>query len=520
MSADAVVAPPLRHWPRILILALVGILALGAYTQHNTFPFTYHPDEGGKVKQIVTKKRNFHHPLLTLATTRAALRALQMDKVSKEKIAVAGRTTMAVFSAIAVVCLTLLAWRWAGWPGAGIAGFLLLADPLVFELAHYFKEDPALLFGLAVCFLAMDVYWRTPTPGSAAFLGVGCALAMSGKYIGIVALLFVIPVLIGQRKAPGHRRALAFALGFLGPLLLINFPLLQQFSVFEAGLSREMAGATAGHRGLGRDVPHLYYIKRLWETCPPGIWPALVVVGIFAVTRLNRLSRTQWMTLLFPVFFIVLLSFSPKTAGRYLLPVQTFLVFLVGTGLGAILRHALRVWRTEMAADTPNPKIKARALAGLCIGITFTTGTLYSTGTEFLVRWREFAADSRDELRHWIAENLPANAVIAQDDRINLEADPDWRARKVLSAEFVADLGDFATLRAQGVTHVAVTTQTYRRFFDESLKPTDAEKADFERRAAFYRELLDSGKPLRDYPGGKIIYLRPTMHLFALPPAP
>ena len=42
-------------------------LTLGLDTRHNDFPFTYHPDEGGKVAQVLLGSRNYHHPLLLLS---------------------------------------------------------------------------------------------------------------------------------------------------------------------------------------------------------------------------------------------------------------------------------------------------------------------------------------------------------------------------------------------------------------------------------------------------------------------
>ena len=44
-------------------------------TRHNRFPYYYHPDEPGKVEQIMEGRWNLHHPPLLLALTKLCVRA-------------------------------------------------------------------------------------------------------------------------------------------------------------------------------------------------------------------------------------------------------------------------------------------------------------------------------------------------------------------------------------------------------------------------------------------------------------
>jgi hypothetical protein len=356
--------------------------------------------------------------------------------------------------------------------------------------------------GLALSFLALDVFWKRPTPWSAAFLGLANALAMSGKYIGVVVLLFSLPVVFARRD-PRWLLARWFALGWLVPLILVNLSLLRHFSTFESGLSREVDGATRGHRGLGREVPHIYYFLRMPFMTPWGLWAGLIAATAAVAWRWKRITVPQWAAIAFPIFFLCLLSFSPKTAGRYLLPVEAFAVLLAGTGMAMLIQSgaALR-WPW-----------KAVAVAGASVALI----AAMSTWTMFGVYWNEFATDSRADLRQWITANLPAEAIIAQDDRVDLEADPSWRSRKVLSSEYAADVGSIEELRRRGVTHVAITTQIYNRFLDESIRPTEEARPNFERRAAFYKRILNSGNPVWEQKSGLVIYLHPTLRLFELP---
>src|SRR2546423_13889301 len=62
-----------RHRQRHVLLAAASILlwlgCLVLYTRANRFPYTYHPDEEGKAKQVLFNRRNFNHPQLLLETT-------------------------------------------------------------------------------------------------------------------------------------------------------------------------------------------------------------------------------------------------------------------------------------------------------------------------------------------------------------------------------------------------------------------------------------------------------------------
>src|SRR3569623_275250 len=111
---------PQRWLATVLSIALfVGALLF--YSRHNDFPIYYHPDEELKGAQMVSGELNFHHPLLLLATGGLILRASGLPR-TKENAVVCGRWASAIFTALSLVVLTLLAGRRAGWLGAIIAG--------------------------------------------------------------------------------------------------------------------------------------------------------------------------------------------------------------------------------------------------------------------------------------------------------------------------------------------------------------------------------------------------------------
>src|SRR5207302_8882707 len=100
---------------------------------------------------------NFHHPAFMLAATKAVL-ALGRVPLDMQRIVIVGRWLSACYSAIAVTALALLAWRRRG-PLAFAAVAVLAGLPHpVFELAHYFKEDAALLMGVSLTFLGLHFF--------------------------------------------------------------------------------------------------------------------------------------------------------------------------------------------------------------------------------------------------------------------------------------------------------------------------------------------------------------------------
>ena len=94
---------------------------LALHLRHREFAWYYHPDEGGKIEQVLSEKWNFNHPMLLL---RASKLALEMSGAARDPQSVVevGRAVSATFTAIAVVALSLFAFQWRGWLAALAAG--------------------------------------------------------------------------------------------------------------------------------------------------------------------------------------------------------------------------------------------------------------------------------------------------------------------------------------------------------------------------------------------------------------
>ena len=499
----------MRHSLQIwLFAALLFLAALALFTRSNGFPFYYHPDEGGKVEQVQTARWNFNHPMLMLTTTRLAAVASGGELGNPQRVVELGRTVSAAFAAASVALLAAVAWR-VGGRFAGIsAGLLLLTHHQLFELSHYFKEDTALLFGLSAWLLAVALYARRPHWTRAALVGVGAALAVSGKYVGVFAPLLSLG-LIFRSAEPGKRgEGIGVFLGaFVVAFGLVNLPLLLQLATFGTSFQREMGYVVHGQRGMTRSVPHAVYLTAFRDNVPFALWPFLACfIGSFRAQRSQR-TALGWVLLLFPILFLALLSFSPKTHDRYFLPATA--LFVCGAALGAGQLHARPAWRKA-----------APALVGIALALQVAGMPRHDLRSYY----RAFQIDDRAELTAWLNAHHPA-AVIAQDSRTLLPTAGEQRFlpyQPPLSARVLGKslekMGGLADLHAAGVTLVALCQADFGAYDLKSLRPQRGREAAWQKTGELYRVLRSDRPPLWERPRGLVTYLHPGLMVYDLPP--
>jgi hypothetical protein len=498
-----------RHriaWQDIALALLFAALTLFLTTEANRFPSTYHPDEPSKARQVLGGEYNFHHPMLLLTTTRG-LMALAHAPADQDAVTIAGRWASALFTSGAVFFLVLLAALLAGSLGAFIAGCLLATNHELFELAHYFKEDPAVLFGLSAFFLALLCYDRAPGKVRALALGAALGLAVSGKYLGAIVapLAFVLIWLRRDRVSAAAAAGLCLG-GAVFVIALANLPILLNLAGFADGFEREVDFAVLGHKGITRSVPHGVYWKIFLDGTNPAIWIVLIVSYGAVLLRRRRLSAGEWMVMFFPVGFGLLLSFFPKTHHRYFLP--AFGILLVMTAVGAVMLSRF-LWKGRPIFGHAGKTWPALAVLVVMLAVQAPT---------FLAYYNGFRLDGRSAMADYLRIHVPAGAVIVQDKRVDLDAlrlPYDFRGKL-----FAADVGTLDELRAQGIEYIGVAEGDYGRFFEKKLRPTDEGAADYARRRAFYEQLFASGEKIFECPPGQLQYLQPHLMLYRLPPKP
>jgi hypothetical protein len=470
--------------------------------RHRDFAWFYHPDEPGKIEQVLTGAWNYHHPMLLLSATQLAMKVAGTPRQNQPVVEM-GRTVSAALAALAAVALSLLAYYWRGWPAAIASGLALMLHHQLFELSHYMKEDTALLCGLALVGLLLAVFEGRTTALLAGALGAACGIAISGKYIGVISLLAALPALWHAGRVRLIARAAAFIAALFLALAVVNWPLISQPSEFRASLSRETSLVIKGQKDTTQRVPHAQYWNVFIDNTTPAIWLLLAVFLAARWRERRALTPARRQIIAFPFVFAIALSFSPKSNDRYFLPATAAFTLLAGLAVVDLARFAGRRWIAWPAA------------ALLVIG-------QWPSWRKYDIAFRH---DDSRELLEWVRTALPADAVIAKDSRIWL---PDPKKpdtipasaipQKVLAAKFAADLGTLDELRARGVTHVAISESDYGRFFRASLRPQADRKEEYARRKAFYESLLRDGTLLFERDRSTVIYLHPGIRVYEIAP--
>ncbi len=512
-------SPASSRWRWPLLIALFAI-ALSIFTRHNDYPFYYHPDEFGKCKQVVdgTRSFNFHHPLLLLNVAsplkKLAGKGPDAGKPAQlQRAVVAGRRASALFAALTVVALAVAGYVLGGPGGALGAAVVTLLSPPLFEHAHIFKEDAALTMGLALTCMAAVLSAKAPRAG---LLGVAVGLAVSGKYLGLTALVIALPVILFAPVRDRMRRLSLFAAAFAITFILANRQMFTHLGEWLESFHREFGMSVSGSRGLAAQSPVAQYLEWFHLTVPTAAVVFLALNALNLLTTARRRSLADWLIFLFPFAFTAMLMASPRVSDRYFLPAAVLFNFnaLVGVGVSA-------EWFTRAFG-------KYRC-AGQCVFVALA----------LCIGWRgqfrlfkkidaQFQTDDRRELETWMNGNLPAGGKVVQDDTIHLPDPDDHKQEGIVRAfqhpvttrEFVADLGTLAELRAQGVRYVVTSPKKSQRYTGGAMMPGDAVKVEFERRKTFYEALPREAKLLKRWDIAEIDTLHPGIELYDIGASP
>jgi hypothetical protein len=477
-------------------LTLLALLALlfWAYTRNNNFPFYYHTDEPGKVSQIIDGTRNYRHPLLLIDATDAAVGALQIEKTPQSIVHV-GRCISALAAALAIAGVVLLTRRHAEWTFALLAGAIAGSHPFLFEAAHYMKEDCVLLAGLIWSLYALDCFCDSDSKMSILLCGLAAGVAASGKYLGVVALLLAIGVVVykggGWKRAAGYVGLLCAI--FIATFLAINFRAIVHFSDAINGIGAEF------HR-INRDRSSALFASNYFSRLVVHTGPVLVLGALtYLATFFRKRKKTiEWALVIFALVYVTALCFTPLAKDRYLIPiVMLFAIFAV---LG--IRSFFFTQRFPRLPPFGAAVVACVVLIACQLPLTFLEA-------------REFQRDVRTEMVQWIRDHLPADAVIAHDPHAWPGENPfhprgPVTHRQIAPVLFSAELQNIDNMKRLGITHVVVAGHLYRGVVGEDHQAPDN---------AFYKDVETNGVALWRVPPGRILYLSPGLTVYALPGA-
>ena len=478
----------LHPWPwktAVLLLAL-SVFLLGRKLDFNGY---VHADEPNKVHQITQDKYNFNHPLLMLHSVKLYAEATGISG-DYDRVIRAGRWSSVIFCSLAVALLVLVTGRLHGSFVAGAAGMLVLFTPLFYELAHYFKEDPALIFGLSLSLLAMQVYGEKPCWQRAAFLGAACGIAVSAKYTGLIILPFAAYAVLAARRKLDLAGLTFFA---LLAFALVNLPMISSPEVWKSRVDLEVSRLNAVDVPNPRKIPHGEYFTVFYKYASPFV---LCLIGAYLYgvwKRKFRLSAAEWTVLLLPAAYLVLLCFISTKTERYILPASVFLACVAAAGLGPVL-------------NLKHGKIAAVFL--LAAALIWQMPRVYELDSIF-------SSKRHEEVMQYLETGLPSPAKVLVDNYQTLS--PQRKPEPVIKQRTLQPHETLDSLQRDGFTHVLVTGKRYPVFSPDSRRSSGLTPEQDAKMRHLYDELFRRSSLVFEWQRGRSKQLEPEFRLYELP---
>ncbi len=521
------------HTGAMVVAVGLACLAMWLFTRNNDFPVGYHPDEASKAWQLLDPRghRNFNHPLLMLRAAECFNLWWQPGPEVRD-VVIAGRHVSALLSAIAVWALAMSGYVVLRWWGLLLVGVVMALCPPLLVYAHYFKEDTSLIAGVAVVVLGMVITLTARRSwaqlAGALILGIGCALAAGGKYLGVVAVIPACAAIVAApfgsvRDKTNHLRRfwlipiqLLAAAGVGVPLfVVINQTAfedpwsLRVHTHVASHVEGEFEHATSEHGGVGMFTPNAFWAEVAASEVVPTLW-AMLLLGLGVWAMRPRLSRWGVGLVLMIVCFGGALSFNAIPFERYALPV-TVLSHTAIAMLFAAMASRLAAGRWKIAAIS---------VFGLAV-----VATVVVQGWRCMALNGQIADDSRQRLREWVATLPPGTRIVADNyTDLGSRGDP-WRfpdqarvRQYIVRRGYVAEGGSLDEMRRRGMQYVAIAGPSFNRYLLRWSMPAAGREAEFYQFAAFYRDLLDNHTPVwqSDPDPPSNAYINPVIRVYRI----
>ena len=472
------------------------------------FSAYWHSDEAAKAVQLQSGIYNFYHPQLLLHLTSLSNAAFDMGD-SIRGIVLSGRIVSVVATSVATTAFAVLVARRFGTAFGVVTAGLIGLSPAVFTNAHFFKEDATLLMGVSLTMLALQLVEADASRKNIVVLGLAAGIAMSSKYVGAVMLVPCVAILLARRAPWTNIACCILCAGLV--FLMVNSPAIFAMPSFAKGFAGEFVHAITGQDGISWGPASLRTLINFWNSSTAAVL-ALWICGMALQMRQSldkhrdktgtrpRLLTFDALVVVMPLLLLAPIQLSMLPSARYVLPASALAVV-------AAVWTCASVFRTHQ--DRALRFVPVALLAAGCVA------TLWS----FLTTASIFADDSRMRLMAWISQSLPPDARIAADFFSGLPTPERFAIdpKIQLLPQFVAipfyhlgSAGSLAALRAQGFTHIVLSSGNFGRFFDPTAKVTGAAAV---AQKHFYEEVFGQLTPVYDEPLRSNLDSQLTTHL-------
>ncbi|MGF1657677.1 MAG: ArnT family glycosyltransferase [Verrucomicrobiales bacterium] len=482
------------------------LLSLPIYLSHNQHAWFYHVDEVSKVGQIQEGHRNLRHPVLMLEATKVLL--CGKEDPASQTVVEAGRTVTGIAAALAVAGGVWISAHLAGWLGASWAFLFLATMPELYRFARCFKEDTLLLASSVWVMVAAFSWWRNPNPRGLWLLGASVGIAASTKYVG-ASLLVPVLLLVVVRVKGGSLRRIFVLLGMaVLTFALINFRIWWDLPTFQFEVERELSYLVSGHHGMGKDVPHRFYYDYLEKHLAFPVW-ILTVLGAGLLARWARNTAWVWGAfLIWGMLLAVVLSFLPKVAETYILPVSFLGLWCATLGVAGIVQGLRRL------------STSGAGLAGLA-----AAAVLWWVWQPNLQRLQleknAFLDDHNVRLRDAVMQYVPPDAVVIQDLRGQLQFEhpvfPHWPYRVFVDRYAYEGFDLWRNSEPLDDIYLVVARPDYYRFIEGYRPALDEGHERMSRGQKFYPALFEHGNLLFETMPGMNFYLQPGLRVYHVP---
>jgi hypothetical protein len=490
----------------LLAAALLYFVFLASLSQQ---PAGSHPDEYGKINQIASGERNWNHPQLLLTNLQIA--RIFFPRSKKPELVQIGRYISNAYAAATVFLFSIVGWRLFGTLWSWVFFGLFATNSAILVTGRYLKEDIFLLFGMTLLALALTYDSSDPRQSRiAAWIGgLGCAVVLSSKYIGLV---FVAVFLVAYFYGRGREWRVDFGRliwPFLVTMLVINYRLLFGFADFLSGFEFEFDHAVGTHHGVWFGKLSNIYLSMILHAVPLAVPLAIPLFVI--VLRLQGCRKSAFALLLFSLVSIciygALIQWAPIKIPRYAFPLLVMFPFAFLVAAGEVWRSSRSGWVRLLVAIPMIFAGSQSALSSMTIGKAIRDDSRdqlfrYMTTSPQLTN-ALVLADAYSRLnRRLLAEENPRPNYLEPGSRLSYgrllrrfesRNDPKKNPNgvRLRMAGFAADACFFGD--CDQVDYVVISCTTFNRFFrhDVRLDPTNA------RRRNLYRRWLKEGDFLK-----------------------